>query len=376
MQSFLEYLTEAGGTKTPTLKSLATTISAAVNHHLTLPYQERIANSKKAAQEVGQHVGFNKAGKPLPLLGQNAKLMKASASGKGKEPLILPNGMGVETVGLSLSPAYEEGTFKTCPNSLACREECLGVTSGNYFRLGGGTDLKALKGPRLFAFNRTQAMLRAPASFGVRLNDEIEVAKRTAMYNGDQLGVRLNVLSDLHPSVHEAIIKAHPEVMFYDYTKNNTNPIAVNHHYTYSSTGVTQPKGVNGLTEGVFNPNQNWAKMRRRLLQGDNVSMVFSHKEHLPSEVRDLQTGHVFRVVDGIEHDYRPLDKVESGNGVIVGLKNLSATAKMNTAHKTSNGFIVHFNPQEMKTGKGTFERDENGRTIPTVTHVDIAKQD
>ena len=207
----------------------------------------------------------------------------------------------------------------------------------------------------------------------MKLHDEISDAKAIAAQNGNHLGVRLNVLSDINPRVHKSIIEAHPDVTFYDYTKNNTNPIASNHHYTYSSTGVSQP--------GVDNPHTNWKAMRRRLDQGDNVAMAFTHKDHLPEFVHDQETGKKYRVVDGDTHDFRPLDlQPEGQDGVIVGLKNKKATGKMQEAHIDSHGFFVHYDPQlkmdvSKKTGAPVYARDKNGNSIPQNRTVNIQPQ-
>lgn len=355
----------------PSIPSLSKAFDEAIAHHLSLSPEERKQNSIRASEAVGDIIGRTASGKVKDLLGKNAKLLKSE---KGEEEAIkLPDGRGVETTGLALSPAYREGKFDTCPNHHSCKAECLGKTSGNYFKLGGGPDLDAFKGPRLNSLLKTQAFLRDPHSFAVKLHDEIEDAKAIAAQNGNHLGVRLNVLSDINPRVHKAIIKAHPDVTFYDYTKNNTDPIASNHHYTYSSTGVSQP--------GVENEHTNWKAMRRRLDQGDNVAMAFSHKDHLPEFVHDQETGKKYRVVNGDSHDFRPLDlQPEGEDGVIIGLKNKKATGKMNEAHKDSNGFFVHYDPQlkmdvSKKTGAPVFKRDKNGNTIPQNRMVNIQPQ-
>jgi len=79
----------------------------------------------------------------------------------------LPNGQGIETTGLPLSPAYQEGNFNVCPNHAACKDLCLGLTSGNYHKLGGGIDLKAIKGPRLNSLIKTLAFLHNPQAFAI-----------------------------------------------------------------------------------------------------------------------------------------------------------------------------------------------------------------
>ena len=346
----------------PSMKGLATAFDEAIAHHLSLPPEERAQNSIRAAERVADIVGRTSNGIPKDLLGKNEKLKKSEKGIEGEEPIKLPDERGVETTGLALSPAYREGKFDTCPNSHSCKAECLGKTSGNYFKLGGGKDLEEFKGPRLNSLLKTHAFLHAPHDFAVKLHDEISDAKAMAAQNGNHLGLRLNVLSDINPRVHKAIINAHPDVTFYDYTKNNTDPIAPNHHYTYSSTGVSQP--------GVENPHTNWKSMRRRLENGDNVSMVFSHNEHLPEEVHDQESGKKFKVVNGDTHDFRPLDiQPEGEHGVIIGLKNKKATGKLSEAHLDSHGFFVHYDPQlkmaKNKHGAPVYERTPSTRISP-----------
>jgi hypothetical protein len=346
----------------PSKGGLQTAFDEAIAHHLSLSPEERMKNSVRASEAVGDIIGRTAEGKVKDLLGQNEKLKKSGKGPENGEPIKLPDGRGVETTGLALSPAYREGKFDTCPNHHSCKDECLGKTSGNYFKLGGGQDLSEFKGPRLNSLLKTHAFLHDPHNFAVKLHDEISDAKAIAAQNGNHLGLRLNVLSDINPRVHKAIMEAHPDVTFYDYTKNNTDPVASNHHYTYSSTGVSQP--------GVENQHTNWKSMRRRLLGGDNVAMAFSHKDHLPEFVHDQETGHKFRVVDGDTHDFRPLDMQPEGeHGVIIGLKNKKATGEMNKAHIDSKGFFVHYDPQlkmtKNKKGLPVYERKASTRISP-----------
>jgi len=205
--------------------------------------------------------------------------------------------------------------------------------------------------------------MRDPESFAVYLHDLIDHEKMAAARRGNALGVRLNTLSDIPPSVFESIIKAHPDVAFYDYTKMNYDPIAPNHHYTYSSTGLSQPD------IGVENPFQNWKKMRDRLDRGDNVAMAFSHKDGYasPKMIHDEETGRYYRVVSGDEHDFRPLDIQDEGKaGVIVALKNIASDLSHANAAQKTNGFFVHHDPGVQKDKKGKLVRDENGNPITT----------
>ena len=331
--------------------SLKAAFDRAIDRHLSLPEGERIANSRAAIKALEPYMGRNKDGGQPALLSKNAKLMKAQTGTDFKEPIALDDGRNIETIGLSLYPDYREGEMKLCPNSASCRDECLGKTSGQYSQAFTEATEKA-KGitARERAMRRTMAMMREPEAFAVRLWDSIEASRRMAEQNGSHLGVRLNTLSDLNPIIHKKLIESQPDVSFYDYTKMGWKPVADNHHYTHSSTGLTQ--------EGVDNPNTNWPKMRRFLDQGDNVAMVFSGPtktklqkdpaQLLPKFVEDKETGKKYRVIDGISHDFRPLDIQEEGaDGAIVGLLNLKSTGKKSEAHLNSKGFFVHYDPKK-----------------------------
>lgn len=337
------------------MMSLASAFDDAIAYHKSLDRADRIANSQAAK-------AIMKKMKISSLLGKNEKLLKSEKGYKGEEPLKLPDGRGVETTGLPLSPAFEMGGFNTCPNHASCKDECLGKTSGNYFKVGGGQDLSTFEGPRLNSLNKTLFMMNHTGAFATRLYDEIAAARHEAENNGNHLGVRLNTLSDIHPRIHQSIIKSFPDVSFYDYTKMKYEPVADNHHYTYSSTGLTQPD--------VDNPHTNWKQMRRRLDQGDNVAMAFTDKEHLPETVHDQETGKTYKVVNGDTHDFRPLDmQPEGSEGVIVGLKNKKGFGSVGEAHKESKGFFVKYDPGRVKIKKGNryvYDREESTELGPS----------
>lgn len=355
----------------PSIKTLSGSFDNALSSYLALSPAEQAVKSRQANAALAKWLGLDKDGKTKSLFGKNEKLKKTETGVNGEEAITLPDGRGVENSGLSLSPAFKEGKFTTCPNSASCVKECLGKTSGGYFQYGGGKDLEKMIGPRFETFRRTQAFMRDPENFAIKLHNEISAMKFIAAQNGNHLAIRLNMLSDINPRVHEQLIKAHPDVTFYDYTKNNTNPIAPNHHYTYSSTGVSQ--NVNG-TE-VVNANQNWKQMRRRLDEGKNVSMVFSHKKVLPQTVFDEETGKTYKVINGDSHDFRPMDAVPAGmDGVIVGLKNKAITRPQQTASVESEGFFVNYDPQIPKA-KGKLAKDESGNLMIKNTEVRISKQ-
>jgi hypothetical protein len=357
-----------------TIKRLTDAFKKAIDNHLSLPPAQQIANARQAENNVAQYVGRGKTGKINSVLTANKKLMKAQTAGEDDTPLMLPDGRTLEMTGLALMPDYREGQFKMCGNSDVCRDSCLGKESGQYRYDPTETqaqmpmtqeELAAAGGkPRMAAFRRTQAMMRDPESFAVYLHELIDGAKIMAEKRGAHLGVRLNVLSDLSPKIMEPIIKAHPEVSFYDYTKMNYDPVAPNHHYTYSSTGLSQPD------RGVENPYSNWRKMRDRLDQGHNVAMAFAHgkSDAFPEYLHDEETGKKYRVVSGDEHDFRPLDMVPEGeDGVIIALKNMAASNseyKYENAARNSHGFFVHHEPDFERTPEGTFSRNENGNRI------------
>ena len=358
-----------------TIKRLTDAFSKAISNHLALPPAEQIANARQAENNVAQYVGRGKTGKINSVLTANKKLMKAQTAGEDDSPLTLPDGRTLEMTGLALMPDYREGQFKMCGNSDVCRDLCLGKESGQYRYDPTATQaqmpttkeqLAAAGGkPRMSAFRRTMAMMRDPESFAVYLHELIDGAKIMAEKRGSHLGVRLNVLSDLSPKIMEPIIKAHPDVSFYDYTKMNYDPVADNHHYTYSSTGLSQPD------RGVENPFSNWRKARDRLDQGHNVAMAFAHgkSDAFPEHLHDEETGKKYRVVSGDEHDFRPMDMVPEGeDGVIIALKNMAASNseyKYENAARNSHGFFVHHEPDFERTPKGTFAVDQEGNRIP-----------
>jgi hypothetical protein len=324
---------------------LANAVSRVADYALSAAPAEMATARATAKQVLTQNYDVNQ------ILQKNVKLKKTEKKGaKDGEPIILADGRGVETTGMSLSPAYKEGDFDLCPNHFICKDSCLGFTSGGNWAYGGGSDLDALKGPRLAHFNLTQAFMRDPEAFITTLDEQISVAAETAAKRGNKLGVRLNTLSDIHPKVFEKLIKKYPDVMFYDYTKLGSQPIAPNHHLTYSSTGLSSPE------VGVVNKFQNWTRMRAVMDKGKNVAMAFTvgEKESLPAFILDKETGKRYRVIDGDLHDYRPLDEVPEGeDGVIVGLRNKDQGKKGMTregAVQESKGFFVYFDPAKGDT--------------------------
>lgn len=333
--------------------------------HISLFGPARIANSKRIRDQIGDIVGrYKDSVQPKPLLSSNGKL------GKAAESVTLPGDIGVETWGVSLTPAFHAGNLQGCKNANVCIKGCLGNESGQRRMSGVKVD-----SPQYASMMRTRALLTNPGAYAVRVYDEVDAKRADAAKRGNHLGVRLNTLSDLDPRIYKPIHDALPDVSFYDYTKNLfDDPVSENHHLTYSANGLEQPAGLNGMKETVKNPHNNWDWCRYRLAQGHNVAMVFSHKDHLPKEVHDLADGETFQVLDGRTHDFRPIDgKQENGKGYIIGLSDMEIPGEWQDKAKTSKGFQVHFDPKPIKDFSQPPKVAKNGRkTYPTIATNEV----
>ena len=305
------------------------------------------------------------------LLSENGKLEKTRVGDYG----LTKGDKSVASMGLGLASAQQiTEKLSSCPQSAICEGLCLGETSGGNFLYGGaasedaqGIEKSAFRaGPRMMQYLKTEALVVHPEEFAVLLNHEISMfekwaAKETERKKNKETGsmetlekevyqpaIRLNVTSDFRPKMWLPIFEAHPDTMFYDYTKLNGDKVADNHHLTYSSTGVGQI--IDG--EKVSHKTNNWNSMRGRLDRGDNVAMAFSSKSALPDTVVDEETGKTYQVWDGDNYDARFLDPKpgEDGNlfkqGMIIGLRNKASTLKEKTASKETEGFFVEYDPK------------------------------
>ena len=195
-----------------------------------------------------------------------------------------------------------------CPNSASCSKLCLGKTAGQYSDAFTASQEKiGQTSVRQRALNRSVAFLREPEAFAVRLFGDIERAKRQADLEGNHLGMRLNVLSDLHPRIFKKIIENHPDVSFYDYTKMLNRKVAAykNYHLTFSRS------------------ESNDKDVARAITQGMNVAVVF---DAVPERYLGLP------VFNGDDSDLRFLDP----SPCIVGLKNKGR------ARLDDTGFVIH----------------------------------
>lgn len=167
---------------------------------------------------------------------------------------------------------------------------------------------------------KTKFWLDDPEAFKALLVRDIESLIRKAEREGLTPAVRLNGTSDIRwerkfPEVFERFA----DVQFYDYTKiPHRGNLPSNYHLTWSYSGA----------------NERYAAHLDTALQaGMNAAVVFRRKTkrgNTPAEALP-ETWAGRPVVDGDEHDFRPLDP----KGVIVGLR-----AKGDAVADTS-GFVV-----------------------------------
>jgi hypothetical protein len=293
-----------------------------------------------------------KDGTNADLLSQTGKLVKAQKALKGKY-----DGLGIETWGVNLTPALQWDILNYCGNSASCVKDCLGKVGGHFAQDGGLHDAYKWNNARGSGLARSIAMMQEPEAFALTLDADVKMRKADARKHGNHLGVRPNVISDLPPVLHDNLRLANPNVDFFDYTKFGAfRPRSPNHHYTFSSTGISSPQllGPDGkvLRKEVINNNSNWIGnngMRAALDRGDNVSAVVSQQNHKPKYFLDKETGRRYEAVEGDSHDFRPLDQTPDGQpGKFIVLGRKGNKHKATNAHENSNGFIWHYDPDTM----------------------------
>jgi hypothetical protein len=300
------------------------------------------------------------------LLTTNGKLEKTSPEAEGLSDL----DVNASSMGLGLASAQKiTEKLSSCPNSAICVDLCLGDTAGGNQQYGGvakedvgDIEKSAFRaGPRMVQYLKTEALVIHPEEFVVVLSNEIQKFKEyerstTIKQKNPETGkretveaevyepsIRLNVTSDFAPEMFKPLFDAHPDVVFYDYTKLQGKPIAENHHLTYSSTGFAQM--IDGKL--VQHKTNNWNAMRGKLDSGYNVAMAFTSKSALPKTVMDEETGKSYQVWDGDNYDARYLDpKRPDGVGMIVGLRNKAGTMKERESAAQTDGFFVNYDPK------------------------------
>lgn len=237
----------------------------------------------------------------LSKLGVRSLLSKPISNPKVKKNI----GVGVLTAPLHLSPASSSG-FNVCPMATAgCIKACL-HTAGNPAHMSGKRKARNA---------RTRAYFKARDEFMQALAGDIERLRRQARKRGLRCAVRLNATSDIvwermpvtiGERVYPNLMTLFGNVMFYDYSKrhNRTN-LPSNYSLTYSLAENNDAHAIEALGNGM------------------NVAAVFNiiRGHPLPSHftIGPGFTGLPLTVpvIDGDEHDYRPIDP----KGVIVGLR-------------------------------------------------------
>ncbi len=192
--------------------------------------------------------------------------------------------------------------------SKGCAESCL---SGSGF---GGMYTQVMEGRR----NKTEYFLSNRRLFLEQL--DAEITKVVAKHKDKAIvTIRLNGTSDIRFEKfvikdNKNIFELHPNVQFYDYTKNYLRfdmVLPKNYHLTFSRSETNHNKAMEILNRGF------------------NVAMVMS-------KVIDSYKG--FKVVNGDETDLRFLD----AKNVIVGLRYKKMTGKGADNNKAiDSGFVL-----------------------------------
>jgi len=214
--------------------------------------------------------------------------------------------LNVLTSVLHLAP-YTLSGFNTCPMaSEGCKKACLN-TAGRGGIIKKGEKTNAIQEARI---RKTKLFYNDREEFFRLLVKDIEtVIRKAKRENYDKVGIRLNGTSDIRFELYKfeglTIFERFPEVQFYDYTKiHNRKHIPNNYHLTYSLCEDNDDRALIALENGF------------------NVAAVF--RDELPAYFLGRE------VINGDDHDYRPMDR----KGVIVGLK---AKGK---AKKDTSGFV------------------------------------
>ena len=242
--------------------------------------------------------------------------VNAGLSKPESNPKVMKNMLkGVLSSPLHLSPASISG-FNVCPqSSYGCRNACLHSAGNPMYRLG---KYKA-------RLAKTKAYFEERKAFVALIAFEIEALQIKALRMGMQCAVRLNATSDIawervavnvNGTDHKSLMDAFPACEFYDYSKTTKRALA------WAKGGKAWPANYH-ITFSKAEDNDDAVKLV--LAAGGNVAAVF---DKVPTEWNGVQ------VVDGDEHDFRPLDP-RSSSGCIVGLK-AKGDAKTDTS-----GFVV-----------------------------------
>lgn len=204
---------------------------------------------------------------------------------------------GVLTSPLHLAPASLSGYNVCAMATPACIAGCLNSAGMGRF--------DSVQEARI---RKTKAYYQDRSSFMALLVCEIASLQKTAIKQGLVPGVRLNATSDIPwervpfeiGGVKFPNLMAYfSEVMFYDYTKRPNRVPLSNYHLTFSLAENNDVDALEALNNGM------------------NVAVVFDTKKGQPLPDWFNLCGTEVPVVDGDDHDYRPVDPTRS----IVGLR-------------------------------------------------------
>lgn len=226
---------------------------------------------------------------------------------------------GYSTAILYLAASNMSGVVNLCKHaSKECREYCL-VTAG----LAGIY-------PKINAsrIEKTKWMHKDPAGFWAKVDREITNHENKCHRDSWRMkrrikpAVRINGTSDIWNNDIQSIMYRHPDVRFYDYSKDINRIIdwvrgklPLHYHLTYSYDGGDTDNALWCLNNGV------------------NVAVVFD-----TAKGEELPERHwAFDVVDGDTHDLRFLNKRDSRFGCIIGLR---AKGKAKKAPVGANHFV------------------------------------
>lgn len=240
--------------------------------------------------------------------------VRSLLSAPGSNPKILKNNkLGVLTAVLHLAPGDMSG-HEVCPKrSPGCTAACLHF-AGSPAYMSGKTTARIARTKLLFSDRNLFMNILV-----LEIAKHLKLAEKQNM----EAAIRLNGTSDvvwerkqfiLFPGVQKLlglegkknIIELFPTVQFYDYTAISGRTPPPNYHLTFSAK------------------EQNSNDVLTEIKRGSNIAVVFQGK--LPVQI--TLGGKKLVVINGDEHDYRPVDL----QGVVVGLKAKGVKGKRDTS--------------------------------------------
>ena len=266
--------------------------------------------------------GFNTKAEALRHLREAGHKFSGLLASPESNPKVAKNGkLGVLSAPLHLAPFNLSG-FQVCAQaSVGCSTACLHFAGNPAYMAGKDASRK----------DKTVAYFKQRDAFMAVLVFEIAALVRKAAKLGMEPAVRLNATSDLPWEIRKVTIDGQSiglmdyfaEVQFYDYTKITKRALAFargnmprNYHLTFSKTEDNDDAVIEVLSEG------------------GNVAVVFASSdlaEQIDAMTRFWGGDGFPALIDGDEHDFRPVDPMNS----IVALK-----AK-GDAKSDASGFVV-----------------------------------